>query len=112
MSGNEPIQVDTDKLKQAAYNLLQVQQHVQSATSSFIQDCNDNSGAIGDDKAGQKFHENFDGDEEGLIQAGSDNGQLLERISGEVQQLIRALDNVEQTAAETGQRLNVDINNG
>jgi hypothetical protein len=112
MSSNEPIHVDTEKLKQAAYNLLQVQQHLQSSTSEFIRQCNEGNEAIGNDKTGKKFHEKFDSNEEALLQAGSDLSDGVEQISDEVRLLVRKLENVEQASTETGQRLNSQVNNG
>jgi hypothetical protein len=112
MSSNEPIHVDTEKLKQAAYTLLQVQQGVQSATSDFIGQCNEGSEAIGNDKTSKEFREKFDPNEKTLLQAGSDMGQQLEQFSDEVRLLVRKLGNVEQASTEAARRLNTQMNHG
>ncbi|MFE3885228.1 hypothetical protein ACFXPQ_20365 [Streptomyces lydicus] len=111
-SSNEPVRVDTAKLRDALYQLTQVSQHVKSAAERFLDDCDADSDAIGEDKSAKKFREKYDGPHKDALDAGFQSAQLLERTSGEVQQLIRALEDVEQRSAETGQRLNPEINGG
>lgn len=113
MSGsNEPIKVDTEMLKQAAYNLLQVQQHVQSAAGRLRQECNHNSDAIGDDKTGKEFHEKYDDNQEALIDSAFQSADLVEKTSDEVRKLIHALGNVEQNSIDAGRRLTSENHNG
>ncbi|MET9530439.1 MULTISPECIES: hypothetical protein [unclassified Streptomyces] len=106
MSGsNEPMRVDTEKLRAAERKLQELTGHVQSAAERFHADCDAYGDVIGDDKNGKKFHEQYDSAHKDAASAGFDGAKLAERTTGEVAQLIHALENVEQESAETGQRL-------
>lgn len=113
MSGSgEPLRVDTEALQAAVRALTQVSQHVQSAAERFREGCEEDSDAIGEDKIGKKFHAKYDSPHEDALDAGYESAQLLERTTGEVQQLIRALESVEQQSADAGRRLTSETYGG
>ncbi|MEU7041787.1 hypothetical protein AB0A77_12125 [Streptomyces varsoviensis] len=113
MSGSsEPVRVDTEKLRAAERKLLELTNHVRSAAERFQSDSESYGDVIGDDKNGEKFHGQFDGPHQDAVSAGLDAAKLAERTTGEVGQLVRALENVEQHSTETGRRLTARNSDG
>ncbi|MGW7578915.1 hypothetical protein [Streptomyces sp. NPDC054765] len=111
-SSNGQVRVDTEKLQEAARKLEQLTTHMQSVAENFREDCDAYGDVIGDDKNGKKFKSQYEGPHKDAVTAGYTAGKLLDRTTGEINQLVRALENVEQQSAETGRRLHPEINGG
>ncbi|MFD7917705.1 hypothetical protein ACFV3R_00455 [Streptomyces sp. NPDC059740] len=111
-SSGGTVRVDTEMLQSAARKLEDLTEYMKNIAENFKADCDAFGDVIGDDKNGKQMHGQYDKSHTDALTAGFDGASLLQRTTDEVNQLVRSLHNVEQTATEVGQRLNSHTTNG
>lgn len=111
-SQNEPLRVDTDRIKPALSKLQELADRLHSAAFDLDTTSESYGEPWGNDETGEKFYEQYKDPHDQVVEAALQAGYVLADSTKQVTEMVKAFEAAEEQSAATSHQLGTSTQSG